>query len=233
MVLISFMKLYDILFEQKTNYFTKPFALVYNKNSFVLYDTSKFPNDYIAAFIKVKIDPTNCPSVIQVAQSVRGQNYPGAGEALYQIVSSVLQKPITSDRTISTSQDAQKMWKKIETGSQFNHIKLDNWIWNDDYETKTYAHNINKINNSYTPSSEPATPQKEDDCILPGDSVNKDNPNLKPSIEILGTPNAHQANVDFSILLKNHEEFIKNKPFIDISKLFNDGEKTFTQRYGS
>lgn len=224
------MKLFSILFEQKTNFFSKPFALAQNQGLFVLYDTSQFPNNYVAAFIKAKEDKSNCPSALQIAQSARGENYPGAGEALYQIVSSVLQKPLTSDRKMSTSPAAQKMWNKIENSPQFSHSKLDNWIWNDDYETKTYAHNINKNNNSFSPSSNPETPQPEDDCVLPGELPNKDNPDLKSSIDILGTPNAHQSNVDFSELIKNHEEFVQNQK-IDVSKIFADGQRLFRERY--
>ena len=225
-------KLESLLFENEPiNYLTKPFALAIDstKTNFILYNTKEYPN--IAAYVKIKVDSTNCPSAVQIAKSVRGDKYPGSGEMLYKIVSSYLNMPITSDRKISTSPAAQKTWSKIEASQEFQHFNLDNWAWNDDFETKVYVKNINKTSGTFKASDQPATKTPADDCILPGDSISYGNreDDIRDRISTLGSPNAHKANVDYSELIQNHEQFMKDND-VNIQSLIKSGDSVFNSK---
>lgn len=199
--------------EERVNYFSSPFALyVSSSGQIILYNAANYPNDNcVAGYVKVRQDKINCPSAVQIAQAARSPAFPGAGEAIYKIASTVYNMPITSDRKHSTSDLAQNMWKKIDGDPSFQKQELDNWIWNDDNETKTYALDINKTNNSCTPSADPKTPSTQDDCMLPGEPVNKENPEpgLKNSLSILGAPNAYKATVEIAKLMSNHNQLVK------------------------
>jgi hypothetical protein len=224
-------KLKNLLFEnQSINYFQAPFALAVDstKTNFILYNTKEYPD--IVAYAKVKFDSTNCPSAVQISKSVREDKYPGAGEALYKIISSYLNMPITSDRTISTSPAAQKLWKKIENSNDFEHFKLDNWIWKDDFETKVYVKDIDKNRGSFKISDQPETETTEDDCVLPGVVSQKNlEDGIRNTISVLGTPNAHKTNVDYSQLIKNHERFMKNNN-VNMQNLIKTGNSVFVSK---
>lgn len=219
------LSLYSILFEEiqnKTNYYSAPFALFVNRQQIILYDLSAYPeDDMVAAYLKIREDKSNCPGANQVAQSARSEKYPGAGEAIYKIASTVFQKPITSDRYQSTSKSAQAMWNKISHDPTFKKQQLDNWIWNSDNETKTFVYNINKQKNKFQISDNPLTPSTEDDCILPGEPIDKDNPidGIYNSLSRLGTPDSFETNVDISQILANHQEAVASgKVLIDTLK---------------
>lgn len=209
-----FPSLYSILFEEvspenRTNFLAAPFALFVNNKQLILYDISRFPaEDCVAAYIKIREDKEKCPSATQIAQAARADNYPGAGEIIYKIASTVYGKPITSDRYQSTSPSAQGMWNKITSNPSFKKTPLDNWIWNSDFETKTYVHSINKNKRIFQISDKPQTPSPEDDCVLPGDPVDKNSPleGIETAISILGTPDSFETKVDISELIKNHTD---------------------------
>lgn len=221
-----------LLTEARVNYFDSPFALYMDKDQVILYDVSSYPTDCVAAFLKVRHDATNVPAANQVAQTARAEKYPGAGEAIYKIASSAFHKPITSDRTISTSPSAQQMWQKIASDPSFQKQELDNWIWNSDNETKTYVSNINKANNTFQVSSQPKTVSTADDAVLPGKPVDKENPNpgVKDAVSILGTPNAYNVSIDLSKLLQNNKQAIESGKILP-AVLINQAKQLWNTRY--
>lgn len=129
---------------------------------------------------------SDCGGAVEINYMVRSPQFPGAGGAMYALVSNYYKAPITSDRTSSTSNSAKKAWAKIESGSDWTKVELDNYSNNgfrgdkDFYDIKgTWP------NRSVSPTTEPKTPDDEqDDCVLPPPS-NPVNINKK-----LGTANA-------------------------------------------
>lgn len=111
----------------------------------------------------------DCGGAVEVSYMVRSPQFPGAGAAMYALVSDYYKAPITSDRQSSTSNSAKKAWAKIENGSDWTKVELDNYS-NDSYGDKEY-YDIKGTwpNRSVSPAAEPITPGNEqDDCVLPG-----------------------------------------------------------------
>lgn len=216
--------LYSILFENQGSYFDAPFALAVSpeKTRFVLYSTVAVKEQGlkagIAAYVKVKKEEANCGLAYQIATSVRGPNFPGAGLTLYKIVSSYLNSPITSDRHISSSARAKSAWRKISSDPDFEPVFLDNWLWNGDFETKTYVKDIDLDTGNFVASPKPRTSTPKDDCVLPGDSVDLDNldNDVADRLANLGSPFAFQSHVSFENLIKNHENFVTQNELGDI-----------------
>jgi len=226
--------LYSLIYEgaERTDYLAYPYALAKGKRgvTLVLYNVEKYPNDYVAAYIKVTDNKNLCPAALQVAQIVRGPSYPGAGEVMYKIASTVFGRPITSDRYLSTSDSAKKAWAKMGNDSSMQKTELDNWVYNQDNETKTFFQNIDVAAQTATPSSEPKTPSPADDCVLPSDPIDPQDPNsTKTAIAKLGSPDAFQAKVNVSAILANHAKAVEEKK-VDVNKVLADGDDLFQTR---
>ena len=111
---------------------------------------------------------SDCGGAVEVSYMVRSPQFPGAGAAMYALVSDYYKAPITSDRQSSTSNSAKKAWAKIESSSDWTKVELDNYS-NDSYGDKeSYDIKGTWPNRSVSPTAEPKTPDDEqDDCVLP------------------------------------------------------------------
>lgn len=150
---------------------------------------------------------SDCNGAVEVNYMVRSPEFPGAGAAMYALVSDYYKAPITSDRQSSTSNSAKKAWAKIESSSEWTKVDLDNWK-EDSYDNKTwYRINGSWPNRSITSSDEPATPDDEsDDCSIPkaGTSDGLDRK--------LGTANAwmYNGSLDAESLISNGQEVLNS-----------------------
>jgi len=117
----------------------------------------------------------DCGGAVEVSYMARSPQFPGAGAAMYALISDYYKAPITSDRQSSTSNSAKKAWTKIENGSDWTKVELDNYSNNDFRGHKKYF-DIKGLwpNRLVSPTTEPKTPnKKQDDCVLPAsDPVN-------------------------------------------------------------
>jgi len=141
---------------------------------------------------------SDCGGAVEISYMVRSPQFPGAGGAMYALVSNYYNAPITSDRKNSTSNSAKKAWAKIESGSDWTKVDLDNWKTHfSDATGKAYKKWFNFKgtwpNRSVKSTDEeglpeevgPITPDNEqDDCAVPK-AKNDDDVNKK-----LGTANA-------------------------------------------
>jgi len=112
----------------------------------------------------------DCGGAVEVSYMVRSPQFPGAGAAMYALISDYYQKPITSDRQSSTSNSAKKAWAKIESSSDWTKVELDNY---GDHSGHNIYFDIKGTwpNRLVSPTAEPMTPDDEqDDCVLP-DSI--------------------------------------------------------------
>jgi len=190
--------LYSLLFEEAEQWNPNNLALAVIRNvKFVLYDTAKLratdemhnqPNikDLVAAYILVTPPRSgNCSGAASVALAARNPAYPGAGIMLYKLVSSALNKPITSDRENSTSDDAKAMWKKIEDvgKSGFTRLPLDNYYQGMGADNIYFTVNPD---GTVKDGAGPLTPDTSDDCEAPGIDPRDVGQNL-------GEPDAFQA----------------------------------------
>jgi hypothetical protein len=122
----------------------------------------------------------DCGGAVEVSYMVRSPQFPGAGAAMYALISDYYKAPITSDRQSSTSNSAKKAWAKIESSSDWTKVELDNY--GDNYGASgPYGHHSGHKkyfdikglwpNRLVSPTTEPKTPNnKQDDCVLP-DSI--------------------------------------------------------------
>lgn len=160
----------------------------------------------------------DCGGAVEVSYMVRSPQFPGAGAAMYALVSDYYKAPITSDRQSSTSNSAKKAWAKIEGSSDWTKVDLDNWKMKfSDKTGKDYVKWFNFKgtwpNRSVRSTDEngdpeevgPMTPDDEhDDCELPkagtDDGVNKK----------LGTANAwiYNGSLNAKELLSHGQEVL-------------------------
>lgn len=208
------MKLFPLLFENPTS--TNNLALaIYKDNEFILYDVLKLRtlpktalvpdlSSIIAAWTEVG-DPetdkgSNCLNAVHVSYQVRSPNYPGAGRLLVKLISSVLGAPITSDRKLSNTPEAQKMWKNIEASGDMQKLTLDNFfMWDlDGTDKKQYFTTDDQGN---VEPGLPLTPKNlADDCLAPGSDPNTVKRYVGAAV------NAFQSNMDTSSFENNHIE---------------------------
>ena len=114
---------------------------------------------------------SQCEGAYSVAFSARNPTYPGAGQLLVKLASSILKKPITSDRQGSSSNKAQAMWDRVEDDGDFKRVPLDNWYYTGDPDNEhseeaiqQYADFSDKDNPEDLDG--PKTPTIKDDCYV-------------------------------------------------------------------
>ena len=227
-----------------SNYSTPEYAMVTwseaGETGFVLFHVRNFKKalelqttnayeSYLCAYAGTTEEHyDDCSGAVEISYMVRSPQYPGAGGAMYALVSDYFGKPITSDRQSSTSDSAKKAWARIETDPNWSKNELDNWIEDANYDTNeifrkwfkfdgTWPNRVVKSTDEEGNPEEagPRTPNDEsDDCKLP-DKV-ADNRSANKYIgtgnawSYNGPLNAHdlidQASVEFTKLAKVADE---------------------------
>ena len=185
----------------------------------------------------------NCADATIAGTIVSSQEYPAAGYAMYALYSKISGTPITSDRNVSTTDSAKRLWAKIENSADWEKIELDNFFPKPDLDNypkriKTF-YDIHgswpdrKINHRPQGAKTPDDPS--DDCRLPpwrDDESELDkklgtanaymyngpldpNPLIQAGLELL-----QQINDDFDIPINRQKKIIKTA-----------GQEMFHDRY--
>lgn len=241
------MRLYKLLFESgQTNYGDPNNFALFTRNdvNFVLVNIEKFKekalknprlteDDYIASMAKTELGyqhNDDCMGAVEINYIASSGKYPGAGSALYAIVSNYFRKPIVSDRKGLSSDFDKKAWSKIESNGDWVRIPLDNYY--DSYDEKQYwditSHEVKR-------RSGPRTIPTNDDCNLPDSSLGTE----KGIKQMLGSADAHlyvgsKYNARRLIVAGENllAELAKEGFIIDnINKIYDDAEQLFIDRF--
>ena len=151
-----------------------------------------------AGFIELRKpteDTGKCSGAYNIARISRSDNpeHKGAGEFLVRLASSYTKSPLTSDREISTSSAAKKMWARVSQKMQ--KVPLDSFVYWDDDEKVYVDISSNDGDVQYKRRARPKTPTANDDCVVPYDP------------EKLGIENAYSdQTVDYKTLIDNFEK---------------------------
>lgn len=158
---------------------------------------------WLCGYIEGQREPSHnkCLGAVPVAYVARNPKFPGAGGAMYALLSNLKQAPVTSDRLGSSSSSAKKMWNKIANSPEWTATPLDNYIDNDQWVRVDGEWPERTI----TIEDEPATPDDtSDDCELPWGypaAINKK----------LGSPYAceYHGPLDAAALLESGRAFVE------------------------
>jgi hypothetical protein len=145
-------------------------------------NTGKFEQgvweEYLCSFAKAgKLglfpENGNCSGAFDIEHVAANPKFPGAGYVCYAATSSLLKKPITSDRKNSSSEAAKKSWARIEQSPEWKKVPLDSFTGS---HPSGGANNLNswvKIsgnwpNRKVQMTDKPRTKTENDDCKVPG-----------------------------------------------------------------
>lgn len=245
------MRLYTLLFESgQTNYGDPNNFALFTRNdvNFVLVNIEKFKekalenpkltqDDYIASMAKTELGyqhSDDCMGAVEINYIASSEKYPGAGSALYAIVSNYFHKPIVSDRKGSSSDFDKKAWSKIEANSDWVRIPLDNYY--NTHDEKQYW-DIRGVGASREVKQLPGprTIPTNDDCNLPNSSLGTE----KGIKQMLGSADAHLyvgSKYNARRLIVAGETLLAElaeKGFIidNINQIYDDAEQLFVDRF--
>jgi len=182
------MKLYSFIFEDISS--TKEYGLFVKSMGhvvrFYLYDIGKFRNILkvedkfpsseilrrcFLSFVHIKPtggDHGNCSDSWQTVLTARsdGDESKGMGQEIYRLASAFMNKPITSDKSGSSSLAAKKMWQKIKNSPDFKGTgEFDHFI-GDTFKQYLTRTNDNDLDPSFSSISSPKTEDESDDCVV-------------------------------------------------------------------
>ena len=185
----------------------------------------------------------NCADATIAGSIVASTEYPAAGYAMYALYSKISGHPLTSDRNVSTTDSAKKLWSKIETSGDWQKIELDNFYPMPDPENfRKRIKNFydisgtwpnRKINHRPEGAKTPEDPN--DDCRLPPWRDDENELDKK-----LGTANAYIYNgpLDPQPLLQAGSELLQSindefnvSPERQKKLIKKAGQDMFQQRY--
>lgn len=134
--------------------------------------------DYLCSFAKAgKLglfpEDGNCSNAFDIQHVAANPKYPGAGYVCYAATSSLLKKPITSDRKNHSSDAAKKSWARIEQSPEWKKVPLDSFTG---AHPSGGANNLNSWtrvsgnwpNREVKMTNKPRTKTESDDCKVPG-----------------------------------------------------------------
>ena len=139
----------------------------------------------------------NCSGAYYVAYSARNPKYRGAGQLLVKIASSMLEVPVTSDRSNSSSDSAKEMWDRLSDDPGMAKKELDNFVGYEDDDDVAYV-DIDPKTRTATRRAGPRTPDPSDDCHTP-----------RPVDRYLGSPDAYQSKMSTGAYQARHQQMLK------------------------
>ena len=187
--------------DQEVNYYALVNSYSYETSMELITKDNEPPpsKEWLAAFgsfnPKIAGDSLgNCAGATIAATIVASQEYPAAGYAMYALYSKISGKPITSDRNVSTTDSAKKLWAKIETSGDWEKVELDNFSPMPDPDNfRKRIKNFYDISGSWPnrkiehrPQGAKTPDDPSDDCRLPPWLEDENELNKK-----LGTANAY------------------------------------------
>lgn len=129
--------------------------------------------DWCCAYVDTdNIHSDDCSRAVEINYMVASPKHPGAGAALYGLISKYYGRPITSDRGSSTSDQAKVAWARIENSpGEWKKVELDNYTDIPDGKgrsAETYFDAVGSWPNRKIDQLDgPKTPETTDDCKLP------------------------------------------------------------------